>query len=106
HVGTGHHDLAHERLAELHDRVDVVAVVVFEQLLLDGLVDEREQLLLVAHAAAPQGDSTRDPLARIGETGEERRKLFFAHRRRSPTVNAATRSRWRPNISASSAGVA
>ena len=57
HLGARHHDLAHDRVAELEDRVDHVALVVLDEPALLGEVDEVAQLRLgrerpVAEAAA------------------------------------------------------
>ena len=46
HVGARHHDLAHEGVGELEDRVDELAVVLLDELVLGRLVDDAEQLLL------------------------------------------------------------
>ncbi len=106
HVDARHHHLTHKRVAELDDRMNVLAVVVFDEFLFDRLIDKGEQLLFIAHAATAERHPTRNALACSRNARKQWRQLLIAHRRRSFTVNAATRSRCRPNISASSSGVA
>ena len=45
HVGAGHHDLAGDGVAELDDRLDQLALLVLDDLVLGGGVDDAEQLL-------------------------------------------------------------
>ena len=51
HVGARHHHRAHERVGEVEDRVDELAVVLLDELVLGGLVDD-------ARAAAPRTRTT------------------------------------------------
>ena len=46
HVGAGHHDLADDGVAELDDRLDELALLVLDHLVLGGRVGDAEQLLL------------------------------------------------------------
>src|SRR4029453_13821357 len=57
HVGARHHHLADDRVVELEDRVDELAVALLEHVELGRLVDHAEQLLLArdAREADPAG---------------------------------------------------
>ena len=46
HVGPGHHHLAGDRVAELDDALDELALLVLDDLVLGGCLDDAEQLLL------------------------------------------------------------
>ena len=64
HVGPRHHHLAHDRVAELEDRVDELALLGLDRRLLRGDVGHREDLLLGDERPAAQ------PLAREHDVGE------------------------------------
>jgi hypothetical protein len=55
HVGTGHHDLAHDGVAELDDRVDELAFVTLDHVLLEGHVGHGQQLGLAHPEPAGPG---------------------------------------------------
>ena len=54
HVGARNHHLAHDGVVELEDRVDELAVVLFEHVELGRLVDHAEQLLLARRTSRPR----------------------------------------------------
>jgi hypothetical protein len=71
HVGARDHDGAHERVGEVEHRVDQLAVVLFDELVLCCLVDDAEQLLLRGEGRSARGTG-RHPVAQRHETVCER----------------------------------
>ena len=55
HVGPGHHHLADDRVAELEERLDELALLGLDHLALDGEVGDGEELLLGEERARPSG---------------------------------------------------
>ena len=53
HVGPGHHHLAGHGVAELDDALDELALLVLDDLVLGGGLDDAEQLLLADERALP-----------------------------------------------------
>ena len=65
HVGAGHHDLAHEGLAELDDAAHHLAVLVLDGLGLADLVDHLAQVLGDLGAGLSIGQGGRAPVAGV-----------------------------------------
>ena len=74
HVGARNHHGAHERVGEVEHRVDQLAVVLLDELVLGGLVDDAEQLLLRREGRAARrtrGDAHADGDVAVGERPED-----------------------------------
>ena len=71
HVGARQHHLAHDRVAELEDRVDELALLGLDRRLLGGDVGHREDLLLGDERAPPQSLARQHD---VGETDEAARR--------------------------------
>ena len=99
HVGARHHHLAHDGVVELEDRVDELAVALFEHVELGGLVDHAEQLLLARdageadaagrHAVAEGDERVRERAEQHAQEVHEGRREAEHGRARSPARRCA-----------------